>query len=172
MRPRLATCRAVVAEGDDAIAHFEGALESADDARPFDLARLQLLYGEHLRRDRRRVDARELLRSAVEGFERLNAEPWAERARSGLRATGETARKRDPSTVDQLTPQELQIARYVAEGLSNKEIAGLLFLSPRTIDSHLRNIFAKLDIRSRIQLARIPLGQPEAVTAAGIEAPA
>jgi DNA-binding NarL/FixJ family response regulator len=87
----------------------------------------------------------------------LRAEPWAERARAELRASGETARKRDPSTIDRLTPQEVQIARLVAEGLSNKEVAAQLYLSPRTIDSHLRNVFAKLSIRSRIQLARIPL---------------
>jgi DNA-binding NarL/FixJ family response regulator len=93
-------------------------------------------------------------------FERLGANPWAERARAELRASGETARKRDPSTVDQLTPQELQIAGFVAEGLTNKEIAAQLFLSPRTIDSHLRNVFQKLNISSRTQLARMPLGDP------------
>ena len=91
-------------------------------------------------------------------FERFRAEPWAERARAELRATGETARKRDPSTVDQLTPQELQIARFVAEGLSNKEVAAQLFLSPRTIEHHLRHVFAKLGVKSRTQLARLPLG--------------
>jgi DNA-binding NarL/FixJ family response regulator len=98
------------------------------------------------------------LRAALEAFERIRAGPWAERARAELRASGETARKRDPSTVDQLTPQELQIARFVAQGLSNKEVAAQLFLSPRTIEHHLRHVFSKLGIKSRTQLARIPLG--------------
>ena len=115
------------ARGDRAL---RGGTPARADAGPFDLARIQLLYGEHLRRERHRTDARVQLRAALEAFERLRAEPWAERARAELRASGETARKRDPSTVDQLTPQELQIARFVAEGLSNKEVAAQLFLSP------------------------------------------
>src|SRR5262249_26347744 len=154
----VASCRALLTDGNQASAHFEEALRLSRDARPFDLARIKLLYGEHLRRERRRVDARVQLRAALEGFERCRAEPWAERARVELRASGETARKRDPSTIDQLTPQELQIARLVAEGLSNKEVAAQLFLSPRTIDSHLRKVFAKLGITSRTQLTRLPLG--------------
>jgi DNA-binding NarL/FixJ family response regulator len=92
---------------------------------------------------------------ALEIFERLGAAPWAQRARVELRATGETARKRDRSTLEQLTAQELQVAQFVAEGLSNKEVAAQLFLSPRTIDSHLRNVFAKLEITSRTQLAHL-----------------
>jgi DNA-binding CsgD family transcriptional regulator len=159
VQPRLSSCRALLATGAEATEHFEDALLLADDARPFDLPRIQLLYGEHLRRERRRSDSRVQLRAALDGFERLRAEPWAERARTELRASGETARRRDPSTVDLLTPQELQIARFVAEGLSNKEVAAQLFLSPRTIDYHLRNIFAKLGIKSRTQLARLPLGE-------------
>jgi DNA-binding CsgD family transcriptional regulator len=155
--PCLASSRAQLHEGAEATKHFEDALGRADDAHPFDLARIRLRYGEHLRRERRRVDARDQLRAALEGFERLEAEPWAERARAELRATGETARKRDPTAIDQLTPQELQIARLVAEGLTNKEVAAQLFLSPRTIDSHMRNVFAKLGITSRTQLARLPL---------------
>lgn len=154
---RLASCRALLAEGDQATEHHEEALRLGSSAGPFDLARIQLLYGEHLRRVRRRTDARSHLRAALEGFERVRAEPWAERARSELRASGETARKRDPSTLGQLTPQELQIARYVAEGLSNKEVAAQMFLSPRTIESHLRSVFAKLAITSRTQLARLQL---------------
>jgi DNA-binding CsgD family transcriptional regulator len=155
--PRLAACRALLADGDEATEHFEAALRLGEDAHPLDLARIQLLYGEHLRRGRRRTDARIHLRASVEGFERLGAEPWAERARSELRASGETARKRDPSTLSQLTPQELQVAHLVADGLSNKEVAAQLFLSPRTIDAHLRSVFAKLGITSRTQLARLPL---------------
>jgi DNA-binding CsgD family transcriptional regulator len=156
-RPRLASCRALVAPEGDRDALFEEALELTDDVRPFDLARIRLLYGEHLRRTRRRIDARAHLKAALESFEQLGFEPWAERTRVELRGSGETARKRDPSSIDQLTAQELQIARYVAEGFSNKEIAAKLFLSPRTIDSHLRNVFKKLSISSRMQLARMDL---------------
>jgi DNA-binding CsgD family transcriptional regulator len=161
-QPRLASCRALVATGNDAERHLEEAMRDLALARPFDRARIQFLYGEHLRRRRRRLDARVQLRQALVAFEAVGAEPWAERTRGELRATGETARRREASTVDQLTPQELQIARYVAEGLSNREIAARLFLSPRTIDSHLRNVFAKLAITSRMQLARIPLGDEQA----------
>jgi DNA-binding CsgD family transcriptional regulator len=168
--PRLASCRALMADGDEAEVHFAEALTLLEQARPFDRARIQFLYGEHLRRKRRRIDARGQLRAAVSAFETLGAEPWAERARAELRATGETARKREASTIDQLTPQELQIARYVADGLSNKEIAAQLFLSPRTIDSHLRNVFSKLSITSRIQLARIPLGEEAPGGMARVEA--
>jgi DNA-binding CsgD family transcriptional regulator len=152
---RLASCRALVSCGEEAIGFFEEVLRLGADARPFDLARIHLLYGEQLRRQRRRVDARVQLQAALAGFERLRAEPWAERTRAELRATGVTARKRDPSTVDQLTPQELQVARLVGEGMSNKEVAAQLFLSPRTIDAHLRNVFAKLGLTSRTQLARM-----------------
>ena len=112
------------------------------------------------------MESREHLRAAFAGFEALGAEPWAERAAAELRASGETARKRDPSTIDQLTPQELQIVRFVAEGLSNKEVAAQLYLSPRTIDYHLRNVFAKLGITSRTQLAHLPVGDATA-TASG-----
>jgi DNA-binding CsgD family transcriptional regulator len=164
-QPRLAACRALLAEGEEATEQFEIALGLSADARPFDLARIRLLYGEHLRRERRRADARTQLRSALEGFERLRASPWADRARAELRATGERARRRDPSTIDTLTPQELQIARFVAQGLTNKEVAAQLFLSPRTIDSHLRNVFGKLGITSRMQLTRLPLGEEEEIAA-------
>jgi DNA-binding CsgD family transcriptional regulator len=166
-QPRLEACRALLAEVDDASDHYESAIDLGREARPFDLARIRLLYGEHLRRERRRTDARAQLRAALESFEGLRAEPWADRARAELRATGETARRRDAGAVDQLTAQELQISRFVAEGMSNKEIAAHLFLSPRTIDSHLRNVFSKLGITSRTQLARIPLdGSSEAAEVA------
>jgi DNA-binding CsgD family transcriptional regulator len=159
VQPRLASCRALLTDGAEASGHFEDALRAGADGGPFDLARIQLLYGEHLRRERRRADARIQLRAALEAFERYRAESWADRARAELRASGETARRRDPSTVDQLTPQELRIARLVAQGLSNKEVAAQLFLSPRTVDHHLRHVFKKLGITSRTQLARVPLGE-------------
>jgi DNA-binding CsgD family transcriptional regulator len=159
-RPRLASCRALLADGDDATRHYEDALTTdGDGARPFDHARIQLLYGEHLRRERRRMDAREPLRAALASFERFGAVHWAERARNELRATGESARKRDPSTIAQLTPQELQIARLVAEGASNRDVAAQLFLSPRTIEYHLRKVFAKLGITSRAELIRSGVGE-------------
>jgi DNA-binding CsgD family transcriptional regulator len=157
--PIAARCRGLVAGDDEFEEHFVASLEAhPDDEDVFGKARTRLCFGERLRRARRRKEAREQLRSALETFEHLGAAPWAERARAELRATGETARKRDVSTVDQLTPQELQISRFVAEGLTNKEIAAQLFLSPRTIDAHLRNVFSKLGITSRTQLARVPLG--------------
>ena len=161
---QLAACRALLSGGKEATRHFEAAIDAVAAARPFDRARIHLLYGEHLRRERRRTDSRVHLRSALETFELLRAEPWAERARMELRASGEKARKRDPSTIDQLTAQELQIARLVGEGQSNKEVAAQLFLSPRTIDYHLRNVFVKLGITSRTQLARLRLDE-EAVIA-------
>jgi DNA-binding CsgD family transcriptional regulator len=155
-----ARCRALVSDDVvDAEREFSVALQlHATGDRPFDRARTELLYGEHLRRSRHRVESREHLRTALAIFEQIGAAPWAERARSELRASGETARRRDPTTIDLLTPQELQIARLVAEGLTNKEVAAQLFLSPRTIHHHLRHIFVKLEITSRTQLARLPLG--------------
>jgi DNA-binding CsgD family transcriptional regulator len=94
------------------------------------------------------------LRESAELFRSLSAQPWADRAENELRATGKTVRKRDPSTLDQLTPQELQIAGLVASGLTNREIASQLFLSPRTVEYHLRKVFAKLGLASRIELIR------------------
>jgi DNA-binding CsgD family transcriptional regulator len=129
------------------------------DGRPFGRARTQLLLGEHLRRERRRAEARSHLRNAIEIFDRLGAFPWEKRARAELRATGERARTREPSTLTQLTPQQIQIVRLVAEGASNKEVAAQLFLSPRTIDYHLRNVFVKLGISSRAELIRLHLGE-------------
>ena len=150
--------RALVATGEEADLEFEEALRAHERAeRPLDRARTALLYGEHLRRERRRVDAREPLRFALGVFDRLGAVPWAERARSELRATGETARKREPSSLDQLTRQELQVLRAVAQGITNREVAAQLFISPRTVDHHLRSIFLKLGITSRAELIRIAL---------------
>jgi DNA-binding CsgD family transcriptional regulator len=155
----LARCRAL-AEESDAARHYARAIELSGALAPFDRARTELVYGEWLRRERRRVDARPHLRTALDLFERLGVPPWAGRARSELRASGETARKRDPAMRDQLTPRELQIAGLAAEGMTNPEIGAQLFLSPRTIDYHLRKVFAKLDIASRRDLAGIDLGNP------------
>jgi DNA-binding CsgD family transcriptional regulator len=154
----LARCQALAAESDPE-RHFVRSIELADALSPFERARNELVYGEWLRRERRRVDARPHLRTALELFQQLALPPWEERARSELRASGETARRRDPSTRDQLTPQELQIAHLVAEGMTNREIGAQLYLSPRTIDYHLRKVFAKLQIASRTDLARIDLGE-------------
>ena len=117
-------------------------------------ARTELLYGEWLRRERRRTDARAHLRAAIDIFRRRGVVPWAERAEAELRATGETARKRGAAAVDQLTPQELQIAGLVTGGLTNRDIAAQLFLSPRTVDYHLHKVFTKLGIASRTELVR------------------
>jgi len=107
--------------------------------------------------DRKRREARDHLRAAMAAFEQLGAAPWEERARNELRATGVTARKRDASTLGDLTPQELQITRLVAGGARNGEVATQLFLSPRTIDYHLRKVFMKLGIASRAELAQMDL---------------
>jgi DNA-binding CsgD family transcriptional regulator/tetratricopeptide (TPR) repeat protein len=157
--PVLADCRALTAPAEQADAHFEAAMEAIDGARPLDRARIHLHYGEHLRRERRRIDARVHLREAFDGFDRLGVEPWAERARRELRATGETARKRDVSPLAELTPQELQVARLVGEGATNKAVAAQLFVSPKTVEYHLRKVFAKLGIASRTELIRLELGE-------------
>jgi DNA-binding CsgD family transcriptional regulator len=150
-------CRALLTDEEgEAERLFGAALEAhAGSDRPFERARTELAFGEFLRRSRRRVEAREYLRAALDAFERLGAKHWAERARQELRASGQTARTREPSTRGDLTAQELQIARFVAQGLSNREVAAQLFLSPRTIDFHLRNVFRKLGLSSRTQLARL-----------------
>ena len=155
----LARCRGLIDE-EDAERHFAEAIELAPVLSPFDRGRSELLYGEWLRRHRRRADARPHVRAALGRFEQIGARPWEARARSELRASGERARRRDPSTRDQLTPQELHIARHVATGKTNPEIAAQLFLSPRTVDYHMRKVFVKLDINSRTELAQMALGEP------------
>jgi len=118
---------------------------------------VQLAYGQFLRRTQRRVDARAHLRSALTTFEDLGADPFAERAAQELRATGETARKRDPSILPTLTPMERKIAELVRQGLSNKDVAAQCWVSPRTVAFHLRNVFTKIGISSRGELARLDL---------------
>jgi DNA-binding NarL/FixJ family response regulator len=114
------------------------------------------VYGEWLRRENRRVDAREQLRAAHDTFRRIRADAFAERARHDLMATGETARRRIDDTRASLTPQEAQIARLERDGLSNPEIGARLFLSHRTVQYHLSKVYAKLDVTSRNQLGRVP----------------
>ncbi|SCG65555.1 AAA family ATPase [Micromonospora inositola] len=149
--------RALLA-GDGAETHFQRALAAhADSPRLPDRARTHLAFGEHLRRARRRVDAREHLRTALALFEDLGAAPWAERAEQELRASGETARRRDVTTANELTPQERQVAALVRQGLSNRNVAAQLFVSPRTVDFHLRNCYSKLGVSSRAELTALPL---------------
>jgi DNA-binding CsgD family transcriptional regulator len=149
-----AHCRALLSEGPVAWDHFAEALRHHEQAqRPFERARAALAYGEALRRSRRRVDARTLLGTALDLFDGLDASAWAERTRSELRACGQTLQRRDPSAVLRLTPQEVQVARFVASGLPTRAVAEQLFLSPRTVDFHLRNVFTKLGISSRSELA-------------------
>jgi DNA-binding CsgD family transcriptional regulator len=150
--------RALMSETAEATTLFEASLRHHEAThRAHDAARVQLAFGEHLRRAGRRVDAREHLRRALETFRDLAAEPLVERAASELRASGETARKRDPSTLVQLTPTELRIAQLVSQGMSNKEVAELCWISPRTVAFHLRNVFTKSGVASRGELAHVGL---------------
>ena len=127
-----------------------------------ELARARLLYGEWLRREHRRVDAREQLRAAHEIFSRAGAEAFAERARRELLATGETVRRLTSETRDVLTHQESQIARLAAEGRTNPKIGAQLFISPRTVEYHLREVFTKLGVSSRKELRSTLAGGPPA----------
>ncbi|WP_310306634.1 helix-turn-helix transcriptional regulator [Nocardioides marmoribigeumensis] len=156
-RAALHHCRGVLG-GPDAEGEFRQALEwHARSTRVPARARTLLALGEHLRRHRRRSDAREPLREALDTFEALGAGSWAERARQELRASGETARRGNDLVATELTPSETQIAALVRQGLSNKDIAGRLYVSPRTVDFHLRNVYTKLGISSRTELAALAL---------------
>jgi DNA-binding CsgD family transcriptional regulator len=150
---RAARCRGLVE--DDFEQHFAEALRLHEQTPDrFETARTHLAFGARLRRARQRVRAREELRAALETFDALGPSPWADAATAELAATGETARRRDPSTLDELTPQELQIALLLAEGKTTREAAAALFLSPKTIEYHLRHVYRKLDIASRDELAQ------------------
>jgi DNA-binding CsgD family transcriptional regulator len=149
-----ARLRALLSEGDVADGFYRESIESLSGTQPrIELARTHLLYGEWLRRERRRIDAREQLRIALEAFTGIGADGLANRAERELLATGEHARKRTIETRDQLTPQEQQISRLVAQGQTNREIAAQLFISPNTVEYHLRKVFRKLGVKSRTQLA-------------------
>jgi DNA-binding CsgD family transcriptional regulator len=152
--------RALLSDGPDAEPLYHEAIERLARTRgKVHLARARLLYGEWLRRENRRVDAREQLRAAHEMFSGIGADGFAERARHELATTGETARSRTDEARGVLTPQEAHIARLAREGLSNPEIGAQLFISPRTVQYHLRKVFQKLDISSRNQLSRVPASQ-------------
>ena len=147
---------ALLSDGDEADSLYRESISHLRDTpMRFELARAQLCYGEWLRRKRRRRDALEQLRSACSSFEDMGMGAFAERTRRELRAAGETARKQSDETRVQLTAQEGQIARLAREGLTNPEIGTRLFISSRTVQYHLKKVFAKLDITSRAQLGRV-----------------
>jgi DNA-binding CsgD family transcriptional regulator len=151
----LARSRALLADDDHAEAEYRLGVDHLQRCRLVpELARAHQVYGEWLRRQRRRRDARDQLRRAFEMFDEMGMTAFAGRARAELRATGERARPRSLGTPEVLTAQEAQIARLAAERLSNREIAGQLFISARTVEYHLHKVFRKLDVTSRVQLAR------------------
>jgi DNA-binding CsgD family transcriptional regulator len=151
----LGHARALVAEPGEAGDRFEEALAGDLTRWPFQRARVQLAYGQWLRRQRHVAESRGVLRAARATFDALGCAPWGDRARRELRASGERSRRRAPEARDQLTAQELQIAQLAAQGLSNREIGQQLFLSHRTISTHLYRAFPKLGITSRAELATV-----------------
>ena len=161
----LARSQALLSEGEAAERLYREAIDRLGRTRiRVAHGRTMLVYGEWLRRENRRVDAREQLRAAHVMLSEIGMEVFAERARRELLATGETVRKRTVETLDDLTPQELQIAQRAAEGRTNPEIGAQLFLSPRTVEWHLRKVFGKLGISSRRQLrSALPDGVPAAL---------
>ncbi len=155
-RAAAARCRALLSPVADIREAFETALERHDcDLSGFEGARTELCYGERLRRAGQRKSAREHLRTALDAFERAGAPLWAERARTELQASGEHLRRREATTAQRLTPQELQIALLVSEGLSNRDLGARLFLSLKTVEFHLTRIYRKLQIHSRSELVRL-----------------
>jgi DNA-binding CsgD family transcriptional regulator len=154
MRAAEKFCRALIADDVDYDDLYNDALRLHQEMHmPFAKARTALCYGERLRRDGRRVQARIQLRAAIQVFERLGATPWIDRAANELRATGETVRTRKAPAAEALTAQELQIAQIVARGATNRETAATLFLSPKTIEVHLGRVYRKLAVRSRTELS-------------------
>jgi DNA-binding CsgD family transcriptional regulator len=155
-RAAAALCDGLLAPDDAFDQHFETALSLQERIGDrFAAARVRLCHGERQRRAGRRTDAREQLRPALAAFDELGAQPWAERAGLELRASGETLRRRVAFDDEQLTPQELQIAAHVAEGKTNKEVGAALFLSHKTVESHLAHVYRKLGIHSRAELIRL-----------------
>ncbi|AGZ41192.1 helix-turn-helix transcriptional regulator [Actinoplanes friuliensis] len=152
----LCYARAVLADDADG---YRAALATDLSAWPLEQARLQLAHGTWLRRQRQAAESRPVLRAAAASFDALGVTPWADRARAELRATGETRRK-PLDAIDELTPQERHIARLAAEGLSNREIAERLFLSPRTVSTHLYRIYPKVGVKSRGELAAFLTERP------------
>jgi DNA-binding CsgD family transcriptional regulator len=149
-----ARCRGLLADDATFVDAFERALaEHERDVRSFERARTLLLYGERLRRQKQRLEARARLNEALAIFEELGATAWTRRAATELAATGERARRREDSARSDLTPQELVVARLVAQGHTNREVAAQLFLTTNTIETHLRHVFQKLGVRSRTELA-------------------
>jgi ATP/maltotriose-dependent transcriptional regulator MalT len=160
-----ARVRALLSEGEAAERLYRESIAHLGRTRVrVEVARAHLLYGEWLRRRHRRLDAREQLRTAHEMLAKMGVDAFADRARRELLATGETVRRRTVQTRDELTAQELQIALLARDGLSNPEIGTRLFISPRTVQYHLRKVFIKLDIRSRSQLDRVLIGDTAAVS--------
>jgi DNA-binding CsgD family transcriptional regulator len=152
---RALRVQGMLAGEDGFAADFERAIalhEQTPDV--FEAARTRLAFGQRLRRSRNRVLAREQLRAAADGFDRLGARPWADRAQAELAATGETRRRRDAAGLDDLTPQELQIALLLTSGKTTRETAAALFLSPKTVEYHLRHVYQRLGIHSREELAQ------------------
>ena len=148
-----ARCRALLSDDEIAEGAYREAIDHLEQTSiRVELARAHLLYGEWLRRASRRIDAREQLRAAHEMFSAMGVEAFAERTRRELLATGETVRKRSVETRDDLTAQEAQIAELARDGRTNPEIGAQLFISPRTVEWHLRKVFAKLDVTSRKEL--------------------
>jgi DNA-binding CsgD family transcriptional regulator len=160
---RALRSQGLLATDADFPALFDQAIrQHAQTPDAFETARTRLAYGERLRRARSRVLAREQLRAALDIFEHLGAGPWADRANAELAATGETRMRRGPGTIDELTPQELQIALALAGGRTTRETAASMFLSPKTVEYHLRHVYQKLNIHSREELARALAGEGHA----------
>ena len=163
---RAARAQALVADDQHFTELFAVSLRHHDSTPDtFERARTELYFGERLRRTRKRVEARKHLRTALKAFDELGAAPWGERAMSELQASGETARVRDERYRQQLTPQELQVALTLAEGTTTREAAARLYLSPKTVEYHLRHVYDKLEIRSREELRAALTAHPRLTSA-------